>query len=463
MTTTGIFNVQDYGAVGDGVHNDYDAFAEVLATVGPHSHDAADVGGVIWVPPVAKSYYIDASKGPLSIPPGVTLMGAVARYRGSRITHGKGSVLFDCFEGNEARRIQGLVIRGGVAGAIGIRVRANLTRIDQVAFDRWTGSTCIDFSDYLVADPATRRQDLRDGAWNCHASNITIECWNSGTPVGKGSIDYGIRCRGSWNASSITHSSITGARIAGIAVEGGSGSAVRVCNVEHNEAADGAVGILVGGSGTPSALTIDAIESESNYTAAIRVTRADGLILLNVYDNPHGDHHLAPYSIDIEDASGTGANVRGVSIIGGALAGAAVAGIRIAGTKDVGMIGVSEATTVAGIGNLRVAGAMNVSAVVTAAGGFTTAKGSLDVPNNTWTTIFTADREGAYFVSANHPDSADGKAVATIVADRSAAREAFVSNGTALELRLSGANVQVRHTYGSRQVVRWAHLFSPIT
>jgi hypothetical protein len=461
MTTTGVFNVQDYGAVGDGVHNDYDAFAEVLATMGPHSHDAADIGGVIWVPPVAKSYYIDASKGPLSIPPGVTLMGVVARYRGSRITHGKGGVLFDCFEGNEARRIQGLVIRGGAQGAIGIRVRANLTKLDQIAFDRWTGASCIEFSDYTVTDPASRRQDLRDGPWNCHASNVTIECWDGSPPTG--SIDYGIRCRGSWNASSITHSSIAGARIAGIAVEGGAGSAIRVCNVEHNEAASDSVGILVGGSGVPSALTIDAIESESNYSAAIRVTHVEGLILANIYDNPHGYHRLAPYSIDINDSSGSGANVRGVSIIGGSMSGAATAGIRIAGTKDVALVGVPESTAVAGIGNFRVTGTMNVSSSVTAAGGFKTATGAPAVATDTWTTIFTADQQGIYFAYANHLDAADGKAMFIVVADRSSAREAFASNGTALQLRLSGSDVQVRHSYGSRLAIRWGFLLSPIT
>ena len=180
------------------------------------------------LPPVAKSYYVDTRPGPLVIPPAITLAGSVARYLGSRITHMYGSVLFDCAGGNETRRIQGLVIRGGVTGAIGIRVRANLTKLDQIAFDRWQGSTCIDFNDELVLNPATRRQETRDGPWNCHASHITIECWNSGQPVGSGTIDCGIRCRGSWNASSITHSSITGAKIAGIAIESGSGSAVRV-------------------------------------------------------------------------------------------------------------------------------------------------------------------------------------------------------------------------------------------
>jgi len=48
MTTTGIFNVYDCGAAGDGAINDYDALAEVLSVAGALSHDAADVGGVIW-------------------------------------------------------------------------------------------------------------------------------------------------------------------------------------------------------------------------------------------------------------------------------------------------------------------------------------------------------------------------------------------------------------------------------
>ena len=451
MPITGVFNVQDYGAAGNGTKDDYGAFRAALAAAAPS-------GGVVWVPPVGTSYIVDASPGPLAVPPGVTILGSVARYRASRLTQMYGSVLFDCSEGNETRRIQGLVIRGGVAGGIGIQVRANLTQLDQITFDRWLGSTCIDFNDYVVG------RTRRDGPWNCHASRIAIECWDhpGGAVPGVGTIDYGIRCRGEWHASTITHCTITGAAIAGIAVERGCGSAIRNCNVEHNEAGPDAVGILVGGSGVPDTLTIDAIESESNSAAAVRVVQVNGLVLSGIYDNPSGEHQRSPYSIDINDASGVGQRVKGVVIIGGTLSEATRAGIRIHGTTDVSVLGVTSATKVEGTGNFPVRGTMSVSSAITASGGARSDAGTLQVNHDRWTTAFKADRPGMYMVYANHLDSSDGKAMATILADRTSARLALASNGAALELQLSGHDLQLRQTYGSRQAISWGYLYMPL-
>lgn len=452
MTISGVFNVQDYGAAGNGTRDDYAAFRAAIAA-------AEASGGVVWVPPVGNSYMIDASPGPLAVPPGVTIMGSVARYRASRLTQMYGSVLFDCADGNETRRIQGLVIRGGVAGGIGIQVRANLTQLDQITFDRWLGSTCIDYNDYVVA------RTRRDGPWNCHASRIAIECWDhpGGRVPGIGTIDYGIRCRGEWHASSITRCTVTGASIAGIAVESGCGSAIRNCNIEHNEAGADAVGILVGGSGVPDTLTIDAIESESNSAAAVRVVKVNGLVLSGIYDNPNGEHQRAAYSIDVNDASGAGQHVKGVVIIGGTLSEATKAGIRINGTTDVAVLGITSATKVEGIGNFPVRGTMTVSSTITATGGVRSDSGSLQLSHDRWTTVFRADRPGMYMVYVNHLDSSDGKAMSTVMADRTSAHVALSSNGEGVQIQVLGHDVQVRQSYGSRQTISWGYLYAPLS
>ena len=61
----GLINVRDWGAYGDGVHDDTAAIQAAI--------DAATYGGVVYVPPTSKGY---AVSGNLSVPEGVILQGA---------------------------------------------------------------------------------------------------------------------------------------------------------------------------------------------------------------------------------------------------------------------------------------------------------------------------------------------------------------------------------------------------
>lgn len=316
-----IVSVLDFGATGDGVTNDRSAIVAAIAAVTAR-------GGAVYFPVPTSSYKVDATAGAISVPPGVTLRGENGVYRGSRVSHSGGAVLFDLTGGFETRMIDGLVIRGGTPGSIGIRCRASETRLNRITFDRWTGDTAIVFDD----DPGSG-----DGPWNCHVYDLQILTWTGAV----GTIEYGIRAISNFNASTIRKFSITGAGVAGIQIEHGAGWVVADGNLEHNESVSVATncGIRVGGGvGTPIGGAIRGLECEANYDSAIYVTECNGLLIDSCYAMGNGFHQQAPYGIKIVDASGTGANVKQVTVIGGAYATHATADIYASGTSSTVLV-----------------------------------------------------------------------------------------------------------------------------
>ena len=448
-----VFDILEYGAsdLALGTVNRAAIVAAIAA--------ASPVGGQVWIPPIG-TYAVDVTAGPIAVPPGVTIRGSSARYRASRITHYGGGILFDLDGGFETRRISGIVIRGGALGSVGIRVRASGTKLDHITFDRYTGAAGIHFVNGDGPDA--------DGPWLCRADNIDVECLETTPGTGSG-LDYGIRCGAKWNGSSITNSSASGCKKAGIYIEGGAGSQIRNVAVGENDVGEAdTVGILVT-AGT--ALMIDGIESEGNYSAGLRVVSVDGLVVTGFYDNPNGYRRCAPYSIDIQ--GGTSITVIG----GGPFNSAATAGIRVTGGAGVSLLGVPTNATVSGAIGVRLdnsALSLNGPAAIT--GKATLSAGARSITGNTgtiqhgaWTTIFNPVSvcgtlgAGMFLVMANHLDSADGKATTTILADRTYASERGTSNA-AVQLRLDGSNnVQVQQNYGVAQNVQWGYLFVPIT
>lgn len=348
LADNAVYNVMDYGAKGDGVTNDYAAFAAALAAAG-------DRGGVVYLPPrPSNAYYrIDATPGPLLVTPGITILGSMARFRSSRIAHVGGAVLFDATDGFETRRISGICIYSGGSGFTGIRVRCSEMRIDNVYFDRYTGSTCILFDDSPTS---------AEGPDNCWVENVITQCWDGANS----SVDYGIHATGAWNNSHILNCAIQGAKIAGIFIEEGNGSSVRNTNLEHCESSGGgaAYGVLVSGNAHGcSAITLDTLEIESSYSAGIKLTQVIGCLISNVYVNANGLYHAAAYNIDIEDGGGTGALVAGVVVVASSLNNAATAAVNIVGTTDVALIGLSPGAVVAGTSSTRFAGKVTVGSL----------------------------------------------------------------------------------------------------
>lgn len=297
---------------------------------------ATTYGGTVVLPPPSVAYRIDTTASAITVPPGVHIRGVHGRYHGVRINHLAGPILFDMTGGFEARRISDLIIIGGVAGAKAFQVRAQDTRLSRIMFSEYVGEVCIETD----LDPGSG-----DGPYFCHFSDIQVRCW-TGTV---GTVNYGVLCKSNFNSSSISKSSFTGCKVAGVQVKHGAGWQIRDVSLEHNATASSLeYGIIVGGHATliPQGGTIDGIEAESNGKATIHVTHAHGLTLNNVYAYGPGYYATADYGLLIEDASGTSTNVRDVTITGGFFISHDVADIRIVGTTRVVLINVNREDTV---------------------------------------------------------------------------------------------------------------------
>jgi len=317
---------RDFNAKADGATNDYDSFRAALLA-------AESGGGCVYVP--AGTDRIDASPGPLTVPLGVTLCGEMGRRKGSRIDHAAGPVLLDISGGFSTSGIRGIVITGGLPGAIGIRVRRFDTRLDSIAFDAWTGDQCVQ----------TDLDPVSGGAYLCHFTNIVIRCW-SGTV---GSVNYGIRCLKDFNASSISNFTINGAKVAGIEIRGGASAGIHHGSLENNPGVGCRIGLSTDTDRIPTAIKIDTIYCEGNGISDYDIQRVNGLLIDNLYGNGHPGLVTTPKGIVIN-----GTTIRNVKIRGGVYSGHSATEIDIQKSRDVELDGFAgRITTSNGGGYVR--------------------------------------------------------------------------------------------------------------
>lgn len=322
-------------------------------------------------------YDIDFTNGAIHIPQNTWVRGvAQTRYGGTRINYEGTGLLGFFFPGGgnggagfEGGGMENVTIVGGVANAVAVKVHRSNTRFTHFGVEGFTGAVGIELDD----DP--------DGVsagnpFDTHIVDLYIRCWTGAAST----LQYGVRAKNNFNASSIRRFQIAGCSVAGIAIEHAVTYTLADGNVETNiSGTDAAVGILIGGAaGTPVGGAIRDVYGERNDGCNVKVQRCRGLIIENLYSDGltgavSGDNQ---YSIQIVDASGNSSNVQRVTIIGGDMSRAAVADVLIDGTRSVefkarpkllseGTLGAAWATATAyAVGDLRSRNSLNYTAMV---------------------------------------------------------------------------------------------------